>query len=86
MTGGLTFHSTSVNVLLSGVFILLSGIVCLVAWRRSSFAPGVSFLELLRWIIILLVILTLNQPEWLAQYRPDTKPTLAILRDVSASM
>ena len=47
---------------------------------------AVAKLEVLRALIVALIALLLNQPEWIEQYQPDTKPTIAVLWDDSRSM
>lgn len=43
-------------------------------------------MEALRLIIVCLVVLTLQQPEWRETFAPTEKPTLVVLRDASGSM
>ena len=45
-----------------------------------------GWLEGLRVLIAVGIALTLNQPEWREIFKPDSKPTLAVLVDVSRSM
>jgi len=65
---------------------LLATGLCWLAWRRTGYARTQGLLELLRWTIVCLLALILNQPEWVEEYRPEAKPTLAVLWDSSASM
>src|SRR5262249_6401877 len=37
-------------------------------------------------LMVSLVALLLNQPEWIEEYRPEEKPSIAVLVDASASM
>jgi uncharacterized membrane protein len=72
-----------------GVSLALVGItvgICLLAWKRSGYAAGQGLLELLRLAIVGLVAVLLNQPEWIEEYRPADKPTIAVLHDASRSM
>ena len=55
-------------------------------WKRSAWAKGTGVLELLRLLIVVMVAVTLNQPEWRELHKPDRKPTLAVLWDQSGSM
>ena len=64
----------------------MAGVLCWLAWHRSGYRRGAGFLELLRFVLIGLVALTLNQPEWLEAKRPELRPTLAVLHDQSNSM
>ena len=40
----------------------------------------------LRFLLVLLAAIVLNQPEWIELYRPDEMPTIAVLWDDSGSM
>ena len=55
-------------------------------WRKSGFLPRVGFLELLRTLIVTMVALTFNRPEWLTTFQPSQRPTLLVLADTSKSM
>jgi hypothetical protein len=74
------------------IFVL--GCICVVAvvvmsaiiWRRSNYSPYVGGLELLRIALISMVVLTLNQPEFLEEFVPKERPTLVVLWDQSLSM
>lgn len=54
--------------------------------RRNGFAKATVCLEFLRVVLVLMITLTLNQPEWKQRFRPDEQPVLAILWDDSFSM
>ena len=84
--GAMTFLWTPWSLLASGVIVTIIGILCFVAWRRSNYSRGQGILELIRLTITLLIVVLLNQPEWVEEYRPDEKPTIAIFHDDSASM
>jgi hypothetical protein len=85
-THTLTFLWTPWSVGLSIMSVLLALGLSGAAWRRSGYARSQGLLELLRLTIVCLVALLLNQPEWVEEFRPVEKPTLAILCDHSASM
>jgi uncharacterized membrane protein len=71
------------------VAILLVGVVgglAWVAWQRSGFRRAIGYLEALRVLIAIGIAITLNQPEWREVFKPDSKPMLAVLVDVSRSM
>lgn len=74
------------SALLSALIVLLAAALCLLAWRRSGFRPWHGLLELLRLVLVIIVALLLNQPEYIEEFRPDQKPTLAVLWDASPSM
>ncbi|WP_168563911.1 hypothetical protein [Crateriforma spongiae] len=82
----LTFLPSNFSVLLSVILIAVTAWASFVSWRRSRFAIGVGVLETLRLLIMLLIAVLLNQPEWESQYQPETEPTIAVLWDNSPSM
>jgi hypothetical protein len=85
-THTLTFLWTSWSAALSIGSVVLATGLCWMGWRRSGYARSQGLLELLRWTIVCLLALMLNQPEWVEEFRPVEKPTLAVLWDSSASM
>ena len=56
------------------------------AWERSGFRRTIGYLEALRVLIAVGIGLTFNQPEWRQIFKPESKPLLAVLVDVSRSM
>ncbi len=86
MTGGLSFVWTYWSLTIGVVMVLVAIVLCAMGWRRSGYARNVGGLELLRLVIVVMVALTLNQPEWLVTFVPDQRPTVVILHDVSDSM
>jgi hypothetical protein len=82
----ISFFSTSPMVIFGIVAVAITAGLCFVSWQRSDFARGVGLLEALRLVLVILVAVTLNQPEWLSTYQPEHDPTLAVLWDQSRSM
>jgi uncharacterized membrane protein len=82
----LVFNHTPMSVGVAVVFVLAIAILGWVAWRRSGYRTSTGLLELLRVIIAIGIAITLNQPEWHEVFKPESKPTLTILADVSHSM
>jgi len=71
------------------ISIIFLGAICWLAWtawQRSGFRRVIGYLEALRVLIALGIAITLNQPEWREVFKPDSKPTLAVLVDTSRSM
>jgi len=66
--------------------VLLIAVLSWTAWKRSGFRTSFGCLEVLRVLIAIGIGITLNQPEWRQIFKPDSKPTLAVLVDVSRSM
>ena len=84
--GNLEFFSSGTFLGLSLVVIIVASVLCWLAWYRSGYSKKVGVLELLRFVLICLVVVTLNQPEWLQTQLPDRRSTLAVLWDKSNSM
>ena len=84
--GNLEFFSSGTFLGLSLAVIIVAGILCWLAWHRSGYSKKTGALELLRFVLICLVVITLNQPEWLQTQLPDRRSTLAVLWDESNSM
>jgi len=85
-TTELTFVSTPTTVVFGVVVVLATIAVSFLIWKRSRFSAATGWLEALRILIVVLVALTLNQPEWRETFAPEEKPVIAILRDASGSM
>jgi hypothetical protein len=85
-TSTLTFLWTAWSAGLSvGVVLLVAGL-CFAAWRRSGYARAQGLLELFRLALVAVMALTLNQPEWVEEFRPEEKPAVVVLWDNSPSM
>ena len=84
--GNLEFFSSGTFLGLSLAVMIVAGILCWLAWHRSGYSKKTGGLELLRFVLICLVVITLNQPEWLQTQLPDRRSTLAVLWDESNSM
>lgn len=82
----LTLSGTTWTITFSFIVILLTAGVCIFSWRRAQFSRWFGLLEVLRFGIIVLAALLLNQPEWVQRFRPDIKPSVAVLYDDSISM
>lgn len=86
VTRSLTFLWTPWTLAASIVVVLATAGFAFVAWRRSGYRTAYGVLELLRIALVLAGVVLLNQPEWVEEYRPDEKPTIAVLVDDSPSM
>ncbi len=84
--GHLEFFSSSSIIILGLIIIIITGVLCWYAWHRSGYRKRIGWLELLRLVLVILVVVTLNQPEWLESQAPEQRSTLAILWDKSNSM
>jgi hypothetical protein len=85
-TRALTFLWSSWSLGASVLVVLATAALCFFAWRRSGYRRDYGLVELLRLVIVVLAVVIFNQPEWVEQFRPETKPTIAVLSDASRSM
>jgi hypothetical protein len=74
------------SIAISLLVVLGTAALCFVAWRRSGYRRDYGLLELLRLVLVILVALLFNQPEWVEEYHPIEKPSIAVLWDSSPSM
>jgi hypothetical protein len=82
----LTFLWTPWSAVLGALVVLVTAGLGYVAWRRSGYRRTMLGLELLRLGLVACAALALNQPEWVEEYRPEEKPSIAVLWDDSPSM
>ena len=82
----ITFVTTPWTLAVSLTGVVVTAGFCWAAWRRSGYRPALGLLELLRLSIVCLAAVLFNQPEWVEEYRPDEKPSVAVLWDASPSM
>lgn len=83
---GLRFYWTTWSLGVSLVSLSVVAAVCLAGWWRSGFRAGYGLVELLRFLVAAVVVLLLNQPEWVTEQRPSERPAIAVLVDGSRSM
>lgn len=82
----LTFVTTPGTILLGVLIVLVTAILAWLGWKRAVKKRLMGWLESLRVLIAIGIAITLNQPEWRETFKPDQKPELAVLYDVSKSM
>ena len=82
----MTFYWTSTTLIVSTIVMIVAAVCCWISWRRSGFTRSMGLLELFRFVLIAIVLLTLNQPELTQEIKPEERPTLVILHDTSDSM
>lgn len=85
-TRTLVFLATPTTVTLSVLLVAAAAALSYVGWRRSGYRASYGWLEALRLAIAVFVAVLFNQPEWIEEYRPEERPTVAVLYDASASM
>ena len=82
----LTFLGTPWSIAVSLVAVLVTAGLCFESWRRSGYRRSMGLLELVRLVLVGMVALLLNQPEWTEEFRPSEKPAIAVFTDASTSM
>jgi hypothetical protein len=86
VTRSITFLWTPLSIATSVVLVLVTAGFSFVAWRRSGYRTAIGLLEGLRILLVAIAAVVLNQPEWVEEYRPQERPSVAILWDASPSM
>lgn len=82
----LVFHPTPLSLVFGWLLVITVGVFAFWAWKRSGYRRETGWLESLRWVIVVLVAVFLNQPEWRELRQPESKPLLSVLWDQSRSM
>ncbi|MFD0896077.1 hypothetical protein KBB96_01190 [Luteolibacter ambystomatis] len=82
----LHFSPTPVTLVVGVAALLAVIVLAVMSWNRSPHPRRTAFLEGLRVLATLIVVLLLWKPEWLTITHPTTKPRIAILWDDSKSM
>jgi hypothetical protein len=82
----LTFMTSPATLAISAAVVLMTAGVSFFAWRRSGYRTAHGLQELLRVGIVTVVAVLFNQPEWVQEYRPEERPTIAVMWDGSRSM
>ncbi|MCB9954076.1 MAG: hypothetical protein H6824_24125 [Planctomycetaceae bacterium] len=73
-------------LVVSTLVVLATMVICYWSWQRSGFSRTHGFQELLRVLIVILVAVLFNQPEYVEEFRPKEKPSIAIIYDDTVSM
>ncbi|HEY2155195.1 MAG TPA: hypothetical protein VGH33_06165 [Isosphaeraceae bacterium] len=82
----LAFLWTPWSLAASVLVVLVTAVLSFVAWRRSGYNRWNGLLELLRLALVACGAVLLNQPEWVEEFRPEERPSVAVLYDASPSM
>ena len=85
-SGAITFLFSYASIGLSALVLCITAGLCLFAWRRSGYRRDYGAIELLRFVIAVLAVVLFNQPEWVEQFKPKDKSSIAVLWDNSRSM
>jgi hypothetical protein len=82
----MTFVWTSTTLVLTVLVMAVAAVCCVVSWQRSGYSRTIVWLELFRFALIAIVLMTLNQPEFIQETKPKEQPTLVVMHDTSGSM
>ncbi len=82
----LSLAATPWSFFCSIVVVLLAAAIGFWTWKQSGYSTTRGLQELFRLLIVCVVAMLLNQPEWVQQFQPDAKPTVVVLWDDSGSM
>ena len=82
----MTFYWTGTTLIVSVIVLIVAAVCCWISWSRSGFTRSMGLLELFRFALITIALVTLNQPEFTEEVKPEERPTLVVLHDVSDSM
>jgi hypothetical protein len=82
----MNFVWTPFTLILTVVVLIAAAVCCWISWRRSGYLRSMLWLEILRFVLITIVLITLNQPEFTQEIKPQEQPTLVVLHDTSGSM
>ncbi len=85
-TNSLLFQWSTWTLLISALAIVAVCVVSFISCQRSGFRRSMVALESLRVLLVIAAVLMLNQPEWVEEFKPTSKPTIVILGDQSDSM
>ncbi len=85
-TSSLMFQATPLSIALSLLAVAATATLGVIAWRRSGYRGAIGLLELMRFVVVTAAAVLLNQPEWVEEFRPEERPTVAVLWDDSKSM
>ncbi len=85
-TRTLTLLWTPGSAAVAAMAIVATLVLCIVAYRRSGYSRLAGLLELLRFTLVGLGVLLLNQPEIVEEFRSNDKASVVILADASPSM
>ncbi|MEZ6095828.1 MAG: vWA domain-containing protein [Pirellulaceae bacterium] len=77
---------TAFTIPFSILIVIVCGALCWMAMQRSGFRRLTVWLETIRFLLVGMVAVALNQPEWLQRFAPVDEPVVAVLWDNSGSM
>ena len=81
-----SFSITAFSMLFGVAIVVACMVLSWMAMRRNAFKRSSVMLESLRFVLVVMVAVTISQPEWLQKFLPNEEPVLAVLWDDSSSM
>lgn len=85
-TSQLTFSTTPGTLAIGIIIVVVTAVLAWFGWSRAVKKHTMGWLESLRVLVAVCIAVTLNQPEWRETFKPDQRPEVAVLYDVSKSM
>jgi hypothetical protein len=82
----MTLELTTFSILVSCIGVLVTIVLGWTAWKRNDYHWKSGVLEVVRFGLVCLAIITLLKPEYVTVERPTTEGTVLFLHDASASM
>ena len=82
----LFFHISGWDIFLASITLIFFGYIWWRGVRASGFNRRIIFLESLRFFIVLLILLTLFEPEYIQKKKKQDKPQVVVLYDQTSSM
>ncbi|MCY3010423.1 MAG: hypothetical protein NTY42_11325 [Planctomycetota bacterium] len=82
----MTLELTTFSILVSCIGVAVTIVLGWTAWKRNDYHWKSGVLEILRFGLVCLAIITLLKPEYVTVERPTTEGTVLFLHDASASM
>lgn len=82
----MSFQASTASLVISVITLGLTIGCCLLSWRRAGSTRRAAFLEIFRFVLVVLVLVLLNQPEYRNETAPAEQPVVVVLRDASGSM
>ena len=83
---GWSFGASWLTLLLGVAVVVATGWLGFAQWRRNRGRSLLLALEVLRFVTVLLIVLTLWRPEKVRQASPNDRPEVVVLCDASRSM
>lgn len=81
-----TLIPTAFTMIFGVGLVIATAVFSWIALSRTGFTRSMVVLESIRMLLVILVAVTINQPEWLKEFFPEEDPVLVVMWDQSGSM